>query len=76
MTDKEIKEITTLPEDFLLEKADRLTPITFRFFRGRSGEDVQRKFLALQDFLALENRSAVLRQCIEIAYQKLFGQAQ
>ena len=49
-------------------QVERLTPITFRFFRGRSGEEIQRKFLALEERLDVDNRSAVLRRCIEAAY--------
>jgi len=58
---------TTKPLPSKAQKA-REKAITFRFFRGRSGEEIQRKFLALEKRLDADNRSEVLRRCIEAAY--------
>ena len=52
----------------LTEDLGRDVPITFRFPRGTSGRELAVKFNELMARFGIENRSEMLRTCIEQTY--------
>jgi len=52
----------------VVQDKNREIPITFRFFRGTSGREDAEKFNAIKDVLNVENRSEVIRECIDAGY--------